>query len=246
MLLETKLLKLWKSKCHSILESRSVTIPSSAFKHYSELHPSCESRVRIYASKPLNSFMKVSFEAKSDLNSEFIYSKKVDINHIICFDNNVTYYLGDCKNEDFSIFTTWFNPSVMDINMKKSNSNKRVLSYKDILKRHKNEGLEASSKTYEYLYFNTLFADFEISDIVATRLPLYDLKFISTKFDVASQLQNSNFLENKDFVIINERRAEQSLVKLGYILSLKDHSNFDYATVYIDMNNIISVFWNRN
>lgn len=97
----------------------------------------------------------------------------------------------------------------------------------------------------EYKFFLTLFNEYTISQCIYERNKLYDAKVTSSKYDLPAKLQNSDFLKSKDFTVINVRRNEMETVPVGLIVKESaDKYVIEYGTVFIDMNNIVSIKWN--
>lgn len=97
----------------------------------------------------------------------------------------------------------------------------------------------------EYRYFNTLFHEYTIEQILYERFKLFDAKFKASRFDLINKMQNSNFLQSKDFKMINSQRQYKESVYIGYIVKENKDAEIgvDYGYVYIDMSNKLSIIW---
>ena len=97
----------------------------------------------------------------------------------------------------------------------------------------------------DYRYFNTLFHEYTIEQVLYERYKLFDAKFNASKFDLVNKMQNSNFLQSKDFKMINSQRQYKESVYIGYIVKENKDGEIgvDYGYVYIDMNNKLSIIW---
>lgn len=100
----------------------------------------------------------------------------------------------------------------------------------------------------DYRFYLTLFNNYTIEQCRFERHDLFDAKFKSSKYDLVSKIQNSDFLKSKDFVMINSRRKEEESVPVGLIVKenadTKKEINIEYGTVYINMENQVSIIWN--
>lgn len=97
----------------------------------------------------------------------------------------------------------------------------------------------------DYRYFNTLFHEYTIEQVLYERYKLFDAKFKASRFDLVNKMQNSNFLQSKDFKMINSQRQYKESVYIGYIVKENKEGEIgvDYGYVYIDMNNKLSIIW---
>ena len=97
----------------------------------------------------------------------------------------------------------------------------------------------------EYRFYLTLFNDYSVKQCQYERHNLYDAMFKSSKFDLPSRIQNSNFLKSKDFTVINYRRKEIESVPVGWIIKEDTNNKYtvEYGKVYINMDNQIAIIW---
>ena len=96
----------------------------------------------------------------------------------------------------------------------------------------------------EYRFYLTLFNEYTIKQLRYERHDLFDAKFESSKFDLASKMQSTDFLKQKDFKMINYKRKDTENVVIGILLKEgTDKYSMDYGVVSIDMNNVLSIRW---
>lgn len=100
----------------------------------------------------------------------------------------------------------------------------------------------------EYQFFFTIYRRGEntIDDILKKDINPDKVFKATSRDSLKSEIQSSDFLTKKDFGILNKMRDDKTKVMLGYILEptySMDRDKWDYAEVYIDMNNNIYVKW---
>ena len=99
----------------------------------------------------------------------------------------------------------------------------------------------------DYRFFITLFNNFTVKQCRYDRYNLYDAKFKSSKYDLVSKMQNSDFLKSKDFTMININRSKDENVPIGIVIKESDNSmlntGIEYGIVYLNMNNQLSIIW---
>ena len=104
---------------------------------------------------------------------------------------------------------------------------------------------EANLKEYQF-YFSVYDKDRTVSDIVKDG-SRPDKVFKSTsRHSLGQDIQNSSFLSDKDFGAINKYRNKDTRSFIGYILEPThgiDKDTWDYAEVYLDINNNIVIDW---
>ena len=98
---------------------------------------------------------------------------------------------------------------------------------------------------YEYRFYLTLFNEYTIKQCRYERHNLYDAKFKSSKYDLTTKLQSSDFLKSKDFKMINYMRKDSETIPVGLIVKEEKENSYEieYGTVFIDMNNKVSIIW---
>lgn len=130
------------------------------------------------------------------------------------------------KNEDFIADVQPPQTAVMYYNMKPVKEN-------------------ASEKEYQF-YF-TIYDKGRTIESILDEKKRPDNVFKSTsQHSVKSVMQSSDFLTDKDFGIINKLKGRDTQVLIGYVLEpdySTDRDKWDYAEVYIDMNNSLKVKW---
>lgn len=101
------------------------------------------------------------------------------------------------------------------------------------------------TKVYEYRLYITLFNDYTLKQCQYERHNLFDAKYSSSKFDLESRVQNSDFLKSKDFTVINVKRKDEENIFIGYIIREPEESEYscEYGKLFIDMNNKIFIRW---
>ena len=108
-------------------------------------------------------------------------------------------------------------------------------------------GLKPEANLREYhFYFAVYNKDRSISSIIKNgERP--DKVFKSTsRHTLDTDMQNSSFLTDKDFGAINKYRNDDTRAFIGYIVEPNysvDKDTWDYANVYLDVNNNIIIDW---
>lgn len=211
------------------------------------------SKYKVYSIEPLHEGVEcfpcaTQFEGK---DTYFITSVKPE--NIRCDKSS-----GACKfyytNEDLSEVADWFPAHVIPIGTKfvKIKKNKRPgigsnTCIVDVsqLPAFNTDTTNEDVSVNDYKFFLTLFNEYTISQCVYDRSNFYDAKITSSKYELPSKLQNSDFLKSKDFKVINVKRNEMESVPVGLIVKEStDKYTIEYGTVYIDMNNVVSIKWN--
>ena len=108
-------------------------------------------------------------------------------------------------------------------------------------------GLKPEANLREYQFFFTVYdKDRSISSILKNE-ERPDKVFKSTsRHSLETDIQNSSFLTDKDFGAINKYRDSNTRTFIGYILEPMysvNKDNWDYANVYLDINNNIIIDW---
>lgn len=211
------------------------------------------SKYKVYSVEPLREGVEcfpcaMQFEGK---DTYFITSVKPE--NIRCDKSS-----GICKfyytNEDLSEVADWFPAHVIPIGTKfvKIKKNKKPCIGSDTcivdasqLPAFNTDTTNEDVSVNNYKFFLTLFNEYTISQCVYERSNFYDAKITSSKYELPSKLQNSDFLKSKDFKVINVKRNEMESVPVGLIVKEStDKYTVEYGTVYIDMNNVVSIKWN--
>ncbi len=108
-------------------------------------------------------------------------------------------------------------------------------------------GLKPEAKQQEYQIYYTIYdEDRTPSKILNSDMrPDFVMKSTS-RHSLEKDLQNSNFLTNKDFGAINKHRNKDTHTFIGYIIEptyTSDKSNWDYAKIFLDNKNNIILKW---
>lgn len=108
-------------------------------------------------------------------------------------------------------------------------------------------GLKPEANLREYQFFFTVYdKDRSISSLLKNE-ERPDKVFKSTsRHSLETDIQNSSFLTDKDFGAINKYRDSNTRTFIGYILEPMysvNKDNWDYANVYLDINNNIVIDW---
>lgn len=107
--------------------------------------------------------------------------------------------------------------------------------------------LKPEAKQNEYQFFFCVYdKDRTISSIIKKE-ERPDKVFKSTsRHSLEGDMQNSGFLSDKDFGAINKYRNTDTHLLIGYIIEPNysmDKDKWDYARVYLDVDNSIIVDW---
>ena len=214
--------------------------------------------VNVYTNEPLYNGCEC-FATSESLDGKY-YKSKVSACNIKHKDGKFYY-----SNEDLSQYADWFQADMLPIigafvssepvykYNKKYKCNKLV-KQKPSGKLSKSFIVDAASMpaffneditVNDYRYFNTLFHEYTIEQVLYERYKLFDAKFKASRFDLVNKMQNSNFLQSKDFKMINSQRQYKESVYIGYIVKENKDGEIgvDYGYVYIDMNNKLSIIW---
>lgn len=215
-------------------------------------------RFKVYSKGPLTEGCECFSSRKSFADDEPFCITSVNIANIK-HDNGKFYY----TTEDLSEVADWFPAHVLDVSnnfipCKKSkklkcaskvgnNVGKSIKSDKcvvDVSGMPAFNGVNEDLSVYEYRFYLTLFNDYTVKQCHYERRNLHDAIFKSSKYDLPSKLQNSDFLKSKDFTMINVRREKEESVPVGLIIKEDDNKyNLEYGKVYINMDNKISIIW---
>lgn len=209
-------------------------------------------KYRVYSKSPLHEGVEC-FPDVTSLLSDVYYISSVKTENIRCDKSS-----GVCKfyytNEDLSTVADWFPAHVIPIGTRfvKNKKNKKSCIGSNTcivdvsqLPAFNTDATNEDVAVNEYKFFLTLFNEYTISQCIYERNKLYDAKVTSSKYDLPAKLQNSDFLKSKDFTVINVRRNEMETVPVGLIVKESaDKYVIEYGTVFIDMNNIVSIKWN--
>ena len=214
--------------------------------------------VNVYTNEPLYHGCEC-FATSESLDGKY-YKSKVSACNIKHKDGKFYY-----SNEDLSQYADWFQADMLPI-IGAFVSSEPVYKYNkkykcNTLVKQKHSGklsksfiVDAASMpaffneditVNDYRYFNTLFHEYTIEQVLYERYKLFDAKFKASRFDLVNKMQNSNFLQSKDFKMINSQRQYKESVYIGYIVKENKDGEIgvDYGYVYIDMNNKLSIIW---
>ena len=108
-------------------------------------------------------------------------------------------------------------------------------------------GLKPEANLQEFHFYFTVYnKDRSIASIIK-KGERPDKVFKSTsRHSLETEMQNSNFITDKDFGAINKYRNKDTRTFIGYILEptySTDKDTWDYANVYLDVNNKLIVDW---
>lgn len=108
-------------------------------------------------------------------------------------------------------------------------------------------GLKPESNLREYQFFFTVYDKDRTINSILKNEERPDKVFKSTsRHSLENDMQNSNFLTDKDFGAINKYRDKDTKTFIGYVIEPIYGSNkdsWDYARVYLDINNNIKIDW---
>lgn len=216
-----------------------------------------EIRFKVYSLSQISEGVEC-FNSSDVFNStDKFYITAVNANHIK-YCNNKFYY----TNEDLSDVADWWPAHMLPASksFKKCKNVIQKFSTKigdDVGRKIDGygcvvdvDGLPAFSSmneditVSEYRFYLTLFNEYTIKQLRYERHDLFDAKFESSKFDLASKMQSTDFLKQKDFKMINYKRKDTENVVIGILLKEgTDKYSMDYGVVSIDMNNVLSIRW---
>lgn len=209
-------------------------------------------KYRVYSKEYLSDGVEC-FNTSESLGDSF-YISFVEANHIKC-ENNKFYYTEESLSDVADFWPKHLLPVIGAFSSKKSKSNTKQKGTSKLSKSFivDASGLPAFSgiqanedlSVNEYRFYLTLFNEYTVKQCQYERHSLYDARVKSSKYDLPSRLQNSNFLKSKDFKVINYKRQESETVPVGLIIKENKNGSYEieYGTVLIDMNNKISIIW---
>lgn len=199
-------------------------------------------KVKVYSNKPICDGCEC-FSCTDDTNEYFV--KTTTLNHIR-HDGGRFYY----TTEDLSKICDFYPAHLLPVigafvhGKKHKVSNKFVTDISGLPAF--NVGVANEDATInEYRVYLTLFNDFTVEQCQYERHALFDMKIMSSKFDLESKIQNSNLLKSKDFTAINVARSDHESVMIGYVMKESDNGLYEseYGRIIIDMNNKVSIKW---
>jgi hypothetical protein len=108
-------------------------------------------------------------------------------------------------------------------------------------------GMKKEANLNEYHFYYTVYnKDRSIKSILDSQ-DEPDKVFKSTsRHALESDMQNSNFITDKDFGVINKYRDKDTRVFIGFVLEpdySSDKQSWDYGSVFLDINNNIIIKW---
>ena len=214
-------------------------------------------KYKVYSKEPLRNGVECYNSIKSFDESDNFYITHISADHIKCDDNRF-YYTEEsmCDVADFwpkqilNIGTSFVKSKKKDklkcVSQVSDNEGTVIKSNSCIIDASGLPAFNEDLSVYEYRLYLTLFNEYTVKQCRYDRHDLYDAKFKSSKYDLQSKIQNSDFLKSKDFVMINSCRQKNESVPVGIIIkenSDDDKYNLEYGTVYINMDNIVSIKW---
>lgn len=210
-----------------------------------------ENKYKVYSKEPLIDGIECFKSSESFSHDEKFYITSVPINNIKHHNGKFVF-----TTEDLSTYADWFPASVIKVQNHFSPCKKVKSHIGKVIKSDKclvdvsqlpafNTLANEDYTVNEYRFYLTLFNDYTVKQCKYDRHDLHDAMFKSSKYDLASKIQNSNFLKSKDFKMINYKRQNDESVKVGLVIKEADSTKYsvEYADVYINMENKISVVW---
>ena len=213
-------------------------------------------KYRVYSTTPLFNNCECFNSKQSIKECNSFYVTSVPLKNIKHVDGKWFY-----TTEDLSAVSDWFKAHVISVgnNFVPCDKNSMLKCVRNVSDRYGKkihsdncvvcaDGLPAFNEEQsinEYRFYLTLFNDYTVHQCNVDRKNLHDLKLVSSKYDLESKLQDSNFLKRKDFTMINNKREQYESVKVGLIIK-EDGSKYalpEYGEVYINMNNKIYINW---
>ena len=108
-------------------------------------------------------------------------------------------------------------------------------------------GMKPEANLREYQFFFTVYDKDRTPTSIMKKGEMPDRVFKTTsRHSLETEMQNSNFLTDKDFGAINKYRNDSTRAFIGYIIEpsyTSDKSAWDYASVFLDVNNSIIIEW---
>lgn len=215
-------------------------------------------KYKVYSLSPMSEGVECFGSNKSFSSTDKFYITAVNANHIKHHEGKFYY-----TNEDLFDVADWWPAHLLPTNKnfkkcKKTSTKcttrigydvgKKIDGYGclvDVSDLQAFNGVNEDLTVSEYRFYITLFNEYTVKQLRYERHDLFDAKFESSKFDLPFKMQSSNFLKPGDFKMINYKRKDTENVIIGKVL--REDSNkysMEYGTVFIDMNNLISIKWN--
>lgn len=108
-------------------------------------------------------------------------------------------------------------------------------------------GMKPESTLQEYQFFFSVYDKKRTPSSIMKNGERPDKVFKTTsRHSLENEMQKSHFLTDKDFGAINKYRNNDTHTFIGYILEpsfTSDKSTWDYASVFLDVDNNIIVKW---
>lgn len=108
-------------------------------------------------------------------------------------------------------------------------------------------GMKPESNLKEYQFFYSVYDKKTTpSDIIKKEKSPDRVFKSSSRHSLELDMQNSDFLTDKDFGAINKGRDNDTRTLIGYVLEptySTEKSSWDYACVYLDTDNSIIIDW---
>lgn len=108
-------------------------------------------------------------------------------------------------------------------------------------------GMKSEASKKEYKFFFTVYKKDRTPESIVGNGERADYVFQATsRHSLETEIQNSSFLTDKDFGAINKYRNEDTRTLIGYIIEplyTSGQREWDYANVYLDVNNNIILEW---
>ena len=215
-------------------------------------------KYKVYSKEILSEGVECLCDISTFSNNERFYITSVSAKNIKHKDGKFYY-----TTEDLSSVADWFPAQIIPINGTfKKCKHKPVMKCVSLVGDDKGKcikgngclvdtscmpafnGVNEDLTVNEYRFYLTLFNDYTVKQCQYERHNLHDATFKSSKYDLVSKMQNSDFLKSKDFKMINNKRQDDESVKIGLVIK-EGNSKYDvdYGTVYINMDNKVSIKW---
>lgn len=110
-------------------------------------------------------------------------------------------------------------------------------------------GMRAEATEKEYQFFFDVYKKKRTPESIVESGDRPDKVFNTTsRLSLQQEMQNSNFLSDKDFGAINKYRNDSTRTHIGYIIEplyMSGKNDWDYADVFIGVNNNIILEWSH-
>ena len=107
-------------------------------------------------------------------------------------------------------------------------------------------GLKAESDQNEYQFYFTIYDRSLTPEKVIEKGKKPDHVFKSSKHGLAFNMQNSGFLTDKDFGLVNKLKDKSMRAEIGFVIEplyTSTGKDWDYAKVFVNVDNQIVIEW---